>query len=127
MMTKRFWTCPFPYAYAACNAYCASKWAATSCPGILDAGFVCQNYTNCTLCQQGVLEDEKHPASKCPALQDLRDRYENLFQAPQGDAMIHFMWQDCIIGVARFIDACLERVYTSDGPPVRGDQAYDQP
>ena len=36
-------------------------------------------------------------------------RYENLFQAPQGDAMILFMWQDDIIGVARFIDACLER------------------
>ena len=52
--------------------------------------------------------------------------------------MIHFMWQECIIGVAaaRFIDACLERVYTwdipwpsrgpIDGPPV-GDQVYDQP
>ena len=46
--------------------------------------------------------------------------------APQGDAMILFMWQDDIIGVARFIDACLERVYTSAGPPV-GDQASDQP
>ena len=31
-----------------------------------------------------------------------------------------------IIGVARFIDACLERVSTSAGPPV-GDQASDQP
>ena len=28
------------------------------------------------------------------------------------------MWQDDIIGVARFIDACLERVCTSPGPPV---------
>ena len=27
------------------------------------------------------------------------------------------MWQDDIIGVARFIDACLEGVYTSAGPP----------
>ena len=43
---------------------------------------------------------------ECPALQDLRDRYENLFQAPQGDAMILFMRQDDIIGVAQFIDAC---------------------
>ena len=25
-----------------------------------------------------------------------------------------FMWQDDIIGVARFLDACLERVYTSN-------------
>ena len=79
-----------------------------------------------TLCQQGVLGDEKHIVFECPALQDLRDRYENLFQAPQGDAMILFMWQDDIIGVARFIDACLERVYTSAGPLV-GDQASEQP
>ena len=78
------------------------------------------------MCQQGVLGDEKHLLFECPALQDLRDRYENLFQAPQGDAMLLFMWQDDIIGVARFIDACLERVSTSAGPPV-GDQASDQP
>ena len=38
--------------------------------------------------------------------------YENLFQAPQGDAMILFMWRDDIIGVAQFNDACLERVHT---------------
>ena len=67
------------------------------------------------MCQEGVLGDEKHFLFECPALQDLRDRYEDLFQAPQGDAMILFMWQDDIIGVARFIDACLERVYTSAG------------
>ena len=40
--------------------------------------------------------------------------------------MIFFMWQDDIMGVARFIAACLERVDTSAGPPV-GDQASDQP
>ena len=57
---------------------------------------------------------------------DALDGYENLFQAPQGDAMILFMWQNDISGVARFIDACLERVYTSAVPPVR-DQASDQP
>ena len=39
---------------------------------------------------------------------------------------ILFMWQDDIIGVARFIDACLERVHTSAGPPVE-NQASDQP
>ena len=44
------------------------------------------------------------------ALQDLCDRYENLFQAHQVDAMILFIWQDDIIGVAWFIDACSERV-----------------
>ena len=50
----------------------------------------------------------------------------NLFQAPQDGAMILSMWQEDIIGVARFIDACLERVPTSAGPPV-GNQASDQP
>jgi hypothetical protein len=59
-------------------------------------------------------------------LQDLRDRNKNLFEAPQGDAMILSMWQDDIIGVARFIDVCSEEVYTSAGPPL-GDQASDQP
>ena len=78
------------------------------------------------LCQQGILEDEKHLVYECPALQDLRDGYENLVQAPEGDAMILFMWQDDIIGVARYIDACSERVYTSAGHPV-GDQASDRP
>ena len=33
-------------------------------------------------------------------------------------SMIPFMWQDDITGVACFIDAYLERVYTSAGPPV---------
>ena len=78
------------------------------------------------MCQQGALGDEKHLLFECPALQDLRDRYENLFQAPQSDAMILFMWQDDIIGLAPFIDACLERVSTSAGPSA-GDQASDQP
>ena len=83
----------------------------------------------CTLCQQGhpgVSGGGKHIVFECPALQDLRDRYGNLFQTPQGDAMIPFMRQDDIIGVARFIDACLKIVYTSAGPPV-GDHAFDHP
>ena len=32
---------------------------------------------------QAVSGDEKHLVFECPALQDLRDRVENLFQAPQ--------------------------------------------
>ena len=71
----------------------------------------------CMMCQQGVLGDEKHLMFECPALQDLHDRNKNLFQAPHGDARILFMWQDDISGVARFIDECLERVYTSGGLP----------
>ena len=52
--------------------------------------------------------------------------FKKLFQAPHGDVMIFFMRQDDIIGAARFIDACLERVHTSAGPPM-GAQASDQP
>ena len=62
------------------------------------------------MCQQGLLGDDKHLVFECPALQDLRDRDENLLQAPPCDAMILFMWQDDIISVARFIDMCLESV-----------------
>ena len=38
------------------------------------------------------------------------DRYENLFQAPQGDAMILFMWQDDIIGVAHAWKECTHQL-----------------
>ena len=34
----------------------------------------------------------------------------NLFQAPLGDAMNLFMWQDDTVGVARFIDECLHQL-----------------
>ena len=80
----------------------------------------------CTLCQQGAFGDEKHLVSECPALQDLRDRFESLFQAHQGGAMILFMWQDDVIGVVQHLYMCIERVNTSAGPPV-GDQTSDQP
>ena len=76
------------------------------------------------MCQQGVLGDEKHLVFKCPALQELRDKNKHLIKAPHGDAMILSIWQDDTIGVARFVDACLERVYISAGPPVE-DQASD--
>ena len=56
----------------------------------------------------------------------MRETYENLLQAPEGDAMILFMWHDDINDVARYISGMLrDRVYTSAGPPV-GDQASDQ-
>ena len=46
--------------------------------------------------------------SEGPALQEMHDGYELLFQASQADAMILFMWQVDIIGVAYFIGACLD-------------------
>jgi hypothetical protein len=33
-------------------------------------------------------------------MQILRDSNQNLFALPQGDAMLLFMWQDDVIGVA---------------------------
>ncbi len=69
------------------------------------------------MCRQGVLGDEKHLVYECPAMQMLWDSNQNIFALPQGDAMLLFMWQDDIIGVARFIDACLVRVCTLAGSP----------
>ena len=61
--------------------------------------------------------DEKHLVFECPALQDLPDKRPHLFEGPQADAMVLFMWQDDMIGVVRFIDERLERIfYTSDQP-----------
>ncbi len=52
--------------------------------------------------------------------------WHSLFALPQGDAMLLFIWQDDNFSVVRFLDACIERVYTLAGAPV-GDQASDQP
>jgi hypothetical protein len=67
------------------------------------------------MCQQGILGDEQHLVCECPALRDFGGRYEHLFQAPQSDAMILFIGQNDISGVAQFVDTCLEREYTSAG------------
>ena len=76
-------------------------------------------------CQHRTIRDEKHLVRvfECPALQDLRDKRPHLFEGTQADAIINatmmvlFMWQNDIIGVVRFTDACLERIlYTSDQP-----------
>ena len=83
----------------------------------------------CRLCQLGALGGEKHLVCSSALHCRICVSYGNLCQAPQGDAMILFMWQDAsydIIGVARFIVACLERVYISAGPPM-GARASDQP
>ncbi len=37
---------------------------------------------------------------ECPATHDFCDRYNSLFQARQGDAIILFTWQNDSIGVA---------------------------
>ncbi len=52
------------------------------------------------MCRQGVLGDEKHLVFECPAMQLLWDSNQNMFALPHGDAMLLFMWQDDVIGVA---------------------------
>ena len=51
-MLGHFWTCPFPRA--ACTAFCASGWAATSYRGIQDACLVCQDKTESVGCASRV-------------------------------------------------------------------------
>ena len=68
---------------------------------------LCLNALHCRICVIGMRTCFKHPHLK-------------------GDAMILLMWQDDVVGVARYIDACLERVHTLAGPTV-GDQTSDQP
>ncbi len=48
---------------------------------------------------------------KCPALQSLRDTFQHHFV---GDpTMWQLMWQDDLVGVTYFVDACLEVLYAA--------------
>ena len=62
----------------------------------------------CRLCATGTLGDEKHLISECAELQCLRTQWAHLFQGPQ--TMQAFMWQDDKIGVAKFVNACLQKM-----------------
>ena len=53
----------------------------------------------CTLCAGENPGDEQHVVFECPGLQDIRDRYQNLF-GEHAATMLQFMWQDDIRGVA---------------------------
>lgn len=61
------------------------------------------------------MEDQAsdQPAVGWKRFNDLYSRHEyaDLFEGPQGTALILFKWQDNLVGVARFIDACLKLVY----------------
>jgi len=45
----------------------------------------------CTLCHTGNLGDEQHLVFNCPALQEIRDRYNALF-GDHAATMVQFMW-----------------------------------
>ena len=60
------------------------------------------------LCATSVLGDETHLVFGCPELQYcLREKWAHLFHGPQ--TMQAFMWQDDLIGVVKFVNACLQK------------------
>ena len=75
----------------------------------------------CQLCSVGALGDEQHLVFECAELQCFREQWSHLFQGPQ--TMQGFLWQEDLIGVAKYINACLRKTYegqTSDQPGVAG-------
>jgi len=76
----------------------------------------------CQLCTSGTVGDEKHLIYDCPELQCLREQWPHLFEGPQ--TMLAFMWQDDLIGVAKYVNACVLQMnpqgQASDQPGVAG-------
>ena len=74
----------------------------------------------CRLCATNMLGDEKHLVFECPGLECFREQWSHLFQGPR--TMQAFMWQDDMIGVAKFVNTCLQKM----NPSFEG-QPSDQP
>ena len=78
----------------------------------------------CQLCGVGTLGDERHLIFECSELLCFREHWSHLFEGPQ--TMQAFMWQEDLIGVAKFVTACLRKMnpsyegQTSDQPGVAG-------
>ena len=63
-----------------------------------------------------MLGDEKHLVFECPELDCFREEWSHLFQGPR--TMQAFMWQDDMIGVANFVNTCLQKMNPSfEGRP----------
>ena len=65
-----------------------------------------------SLCNLGSLCDEKHVVFECSALQGLRDEYASLFS--DVCTMKQFLWQDDLVSVAKFIHACLDKMFSCE-------------
>ena len=52
--------------------------------------------------------DERHLVFECLELLCFRERWSHLFEGPQ--TMQAFMWQEDLIGVAKFVTACLRKM-----------------
>ena len=79
----------------------------------------------CLLCNLGSLCDEKHVVFECSALQGLRDEYASLFS--DVCTMKQFLWQDDLVSVAKFIHACLDKMFSCETGLSNDSQASDQP
>ena len=79
----------------------------------------------CLLCNLGSLCDEKHVVFECSALQGLRDEYASLFS--DVCTMKQFLWQDDLVSVAKFIHACLDKMFSCETGLPNDSQASDQP
>ena len=66
------------------------------------------------LCATGALGDERHVIFECPKLQYLGAQWSHLSQGPE--LMQAFMWQDNLIGVAKFVNMCLNKVNPTVSP-----------
>ena len=79
----------------------------------------------CLLCNSGSLCDEKHVVFQCSGLQDLRDEYASLFL--DACTMKEFLWQDDLVSVAKFIHACLDKMFSCVTGLSNDSQTSDQP
>ena len=73
----------------------------------------------------GSLCDEKHVIFECSALQGLRDEYASLIS--DVCTMKQFLWQDDLVSVAKFIHACLDKMFSCATGLSNDSQASDQP
>ena len=79
----------------------------------------------CLLCNSGSLCDEKHMVFQCSGLQGLPDKYASLFL--DVCTMKEFLWQDDLVSVAKFIHACLDKMFSRVAGLSDDSQTSDQP
>lgn len=76
----------------------------------------------CQKCDLHEIGDEKHLIFTCPAVQHVRDRYAGLF-SESVHTMLEFMWQDDLVGVAKFLMDCFDVISAA----VEDDRTSNQP
>ena len=64
---------------------------------------------------------------ECSCLQGLRDEYAFLFSTVDMCTMKQFLWQDDLVSVAKFIHACLDKMFSCATGLSNDSQTSDQP